>query len=389
MKVIYVLAGLLIVGALVMFALGPGTDLIVSSALPTPVDNAVELDSLEPQHPGAISQPRKLEIFAGISVGWWFDEGPSLLLTSGSLWGRLNEKFEPTMIPSRTGEFRELVNLAGPSEVMVAVVEESDTFGRQIVGLNREGQEVWRHGPVGVDFRGPFAPLYGKRGLEGVAFGLGPEDGLVALDLGGHTLWQGTDSDPTSKLMTHPALPGLLVRIADGNVEWISHGSNPSGFALVAEAKREATGRTSLAVEYSYPLDGVLFANRHGQPQLVFMCGDIKGGSWLLSEDRQGARAWGIHVADLETSWEHQALGIAILGESQGVTYFAMVLEGGTIFVLDEDGGLLDRTQLADMPDGPGPMRIRGVSGGKLANGTHALILDVIGSQLLLKVELP
>lgn len=381
MKVIYVLAGLVIVTALVMLALGPGMDLMMSRALAPPVDDGVELASLEPQHPGAISPPEELKDSAGVSAGWWFDEGWGVRLIDGNRWGRLNEKLEPTWMATQTAPFRKLVDLAGPSEVMVAVVKVEGARAELIVGLNREGRELWRHQLASSLFPWSMAALHGEQGPQGVVLVTESEEGLVAFGLDGQPLWNRPIRRPLAKLATNPALPGQLVRLS-GGVEWISHDAESTS------GQPNARERSSSRHGYFYAADGVLFVNRQGKPQLMLVGSSKQDGQWILSEGRDETWAWGIYVTDQDADREQEIGWITKLGTSNGVTYFALLRKDGTLIVLDEDGALLDRLRLSEHGHAPSSTWTSAV-GGMLPTGEHAVVVGGTKGDFLLKVKLP
>jgi hypothetical protein len=234
-----------------------------------------------------------------------------------------------------------------------------------LMAVDGEGQLAWRHESRWSRVQG-LTLLHTEAGVQGVVADLGSQE-LVALDPGGEVLWRREGFLPAYRLLSHPALPGVLY-VVFGHVDRFA--VSRTGCEPVARGIR--AGGTYLS-------EAELFPDEGGRPALVGAGSDDDSVPTLVRVDEAGELQWSATLPG-------RVGGLAMLEAPDAPRLFVVTVDTGALLVVDEHGTLLHEEALpGEQVDGSSPTYH--LAAGQIAPGEWRVFVRLLGRSCLYRID--
>lgn len=249
----------------------------------------------------------------------------------------------------------------GKRQIVALVSEEKDgRFTRNaVIAWSALRAQRWRR-QFETLYLKDLAVLHGEQGPMGVALGAGGDDGIVAMDFEGRTLWQVPKTHTTYRVVTHARLPGFILHIG-GDFDLHAH-KNGSVRTHLRQPRK-----LRLFVKH-----GVLFPSATGTPTVVLAGTTYKGDvPTLVALDEKGTELW-------RASLPHKIQGLTLLETKQHGRLLVLTTRNGDLLLLSDTGVLRWRGVMPEVEEGEKTATYQ-LAAGEVADGVYAVLVRLLG----------
>jgi HEAT repeat len=305
---------------------------------------------------------------SSVSFDQWFDKTHGLLWWSGTSVDLYDDSLKPiTSIKTSkmSHDFLMLPYKRNTFQLISLVSDECKPKAEYAVSLDAEGRELWRYRPrrAGID---TMAPLYNKKGeVNGVIFGPGGEDGIVAVDLSGNFLWNIKRQYVLYEIKTNRSIPTRIVTCG-GSIN------------IYSETGKQI-GATPPKGSHIYVTNVEMFSDERGRLAIVAAGTTDNETPLIIRYNDMLQPVW-------KATLSHSVSGMAMVTPPGKERYFIIVMSDGELLIFDQDGTLKYRDKLPESKGNDYPLY--GIKAGLLGNSHYAFSIGTLSGILIYEFKL-